>query len=271
MIVFLIVFFVLVVSLGAIIASVCVYTSSPPTAHPSPSISPSSTPTPHVYIMSAQETYQVIAQNKDFYQQFNDFEWNKRNVNGYKDYMKIVKPLCVTLTAHQKSLLRKKCLQADRRLSQIQLPYFDGKKAVQIPWKIGIFRSSLYEFGFPHTIDKSIVLNEEILSHKTHHIISTLIHEKVHIYQRFFNADIQIYLNMFEFTPWKRRDSDDITVRPNPDLDSIIYLRRGHPYVLGSDQLHPDEQGKIDPNSQFYEHPFERMAIEIARQTATPI
>lgn len=66
----------------------------------------------------------------------------------------------------------------------LKIPFIYNQNLI-LPWKI-IKVTNNYEFSYPHTINDAIVLPQNILLLSDNKILETLIHEKLHIYQRYF-------------------------------------------------------------------------------------
>lgn len=240
--------------------------SSPSTSSPS---STSLSSSPSIRVLTPNETFQVIAGHSTFYETFFPRDWTQRNVTSYEEYMRLlqVEKTCeVYLTPPQHQRLLHASQQADRILSRMtKLPYFDGRKAAEIEWIFGMFQGRAYEFGYPHTIGEVILLPTHALDRGDQRLVRLLLHEKTHLYQKRFPEEIQLYLHHLRFRPVQTRTIDTTDIRPNPDTDNWIYEQEGGLgwYVMGVEQKLPAE--KRDTNPQYYEHPFERMAIEIER------
>lgn len=101
-----------------------------------------------------------------------------------------------------------------------------------IPWNI-VFVSNEIENGYPHTHGDVIILSPHLFKYNNDsHLISTLLHEKVHVFQRTY-PDIchKIVKAMGFYKVMKRVDVDvfsrniryTIYPRSNPDLDEYVY------------------------------------------------
>jgi hypothetical protein len=96
-------------------------------------------------------------------------------------------------------------------------------------------------------------------------LTDTLIHEKVHIYQKIYKDDVEKYLNEYNFKILKKRDESD-NIRSNPDLNNFIYKDNNNNIYKATYENNPKSIEDIvySPiNNQSYEHPFEKMAIFI--------
>lgn len=207
----------------------------------------------HVIFLTKEETFEVVQNATDFWSQLNDKEWQKRNVSGLHEYLSEIKKDLVNPSPDQQKSLTDLCKRADLLLSKIQLPYFCGKKAAQMKWRIGLFQDRKYEYGWPHTFGNVIMWPVHLTDS-----LETMIHEKVHVYQKMYPEDVNLYLQQEGFKKLRRGYHE----RPNPDTDNWLYEWNG---VVYTEDLHTTLPSP-DPNSQVYEHPFERMAILIARE-----
>ena len=96
-------------------------------------------------------------------------------------------------------------------------------------------------------------------------LINTLIHEKVHIYQKKFPEKMNNYISFYNFKKIKKRDEYD-NIRANPDLDNYIYQdsdNNTYKAQYNKNVLSVEDIVYYPKNNQMYEHPFEKMAIEI--------
>lgn len=129
----------------------------------------------------------------------------------------------------------------------------------KIPWKIKIFNGAHMENGHPHTHKQFILFPESMVREG---IYSTLLHEKVHLFQRKYpietNKLITHYMGFNIYLPrYKRQDS----LRSNPDINQIIYT-----YPKSDNMLLP--KYKTNPEAlidieDMNDHPFEIMAYSI--------
>ena len=152
-------------------------------------------------------------------------------------------------------------------IKNINLKWFNGYKASLIPWNLGCINGKLYENGLPHTRNDIILIsNKDINKYNVNKLVKTLIHEKVHIYQKIYPNDCNIYIQTHNFTKLKIRNNND-NIRANPDLDNWIYKDKNEKiYKAEYNNKFPKSIEDITYyplNSQSYEHPYEKMAIDI--------
>lgn len=141
----------------------------------------------------------------------------------------------------------------------------DLNKFNNIQWKFGFVCDKKYENGLPHTRNDIIILNKNRINlNNDLKNMKTLIHEQIHVYQKLYPNDNEKYLELKQFKKLKKITEFD-NIRANPDLDNYIYqdknfntykaIYNNNPTSIEDITYHPI-------NTQFYEHPFERMAIE---------
>jgi len=165
----------------------------------------------------------------------------------------------------------------------------------QLEWRLAKISSSI-EYGLPHTIGNMIVLNKDTLSRPQQELIKTMIHEKIHIFQRMNTAAASKWTELTDFTALRPNDltsiSKDLLMlrRSNPDLDKNIYRHNKSNLIMrqlynsnepssitDSKALGLSQNGQYSPISltndllglpkNFYcqlEHPYEIMACLIA-------
>lgn len=113
------------------------------------------------------------------------------------------------------------------------------RRLAAIPWTFAKVDAS-YERALPHTRGRIIFLYDKNTGGESFaDLVNTLVHEKVHVYQRLNAPAVDAYLVALGY----RRVGPSVT-RANPDTDGFAYVR--------VDGLPIDE------------HPYEEMAYEIA-------
>jgi len=131
--------------------------------------------------------------------------------------------------------------------------------------------SNNYEEGFPHTRANIIFLSPIILNYSNIELIKTLIHESIHIYQRYNKNEIEIYLKNNNFKISRIRDNSSL-IRSNPDLDQYIYKDiNNNEMIAYYKNEYPSGITDIKLTSLLNEHPFEYMAYTIAEEYSKKI
>jgi hypothetical protein len=221
----------------------------------------------NIIFLDNHELLNVLLKNNDqYYNTFFENDFNARNINNIDEYKDLIKKSITSLNEDEKNKIKICTKNADLYFSKIKLDWFDGIKNNKIKWIIGCIKGKLYENGLPHTRDNVIIIpTEKIDSYNIKNLTKTLIHEKIHIYQKYYKDDINIYLNKNNFVKVKRRDKYD-NIRANPDLDNLIYKDNQNNIYKAIYKNNPSSVEDIiylPINTQLYEHPYEKMAIEI--------
>ncbi len=121
----------------------------------------------------------------------------------------------------EKGILNKVVEEANKLLIKYQ-------NLQQLEWKFVKVNEKI-ENGLPHTISDMIVLNANVLKQTEKELIKTIIHEKVHVYQRLNSASCNKWINQTGFVLLSPRDFSSLNKdaldmrRSNPDLDNNTY------------------------------------------------
>jgi hypothetical protein len=137
---------------------------------------------------------------------------------------------------------------------------FDGrhKRLYNIPWKIVFFHPDV-EGGFPHTHVDVIMLPFYMIANRdSKDVVKTLIHEKIHIYQRFYPIPTHNLLcDVWSLRVESLRDHPKTNDRRNPDASDIVYK------VGREDSIRPTYKNNATHLSHIHDrrdHPYEIMA-----------
>jgi len=126
-------------------------------------------------------------------------------------------------TAEQASILKILCGKADELIQDFG---FEG--LLEVPWKFKVIRENI-ENGFPHTLGDTIYIPERLIykinSSSDLGVVKTLIHERIHLYQKTHVKETQELIKKWGFKPSKMRDE---LQRNNPDLDGVNYSYQDH-------------------------------------------
>jgi hypothetical protein len=225
----------------------------------------------HVHFLSKEETMDIITNNTSFYQTFSSADLHARHVSSVEEYIQKLKEKKVTSspTLCQTIILQICSLIADIRLYFIENNenYQHIKDISSLKWNIGIINNKFYEDGMPHTIkykNKVIIIipSHIIDNYSFQELISALIHEKVHVYQKTFPEKIDSYLKSQNYE--KSTSSSSTLYRANPDTDLNIYkhLPTEKIYFVQYNSSNPSKITDTRGDNK-YEHPFEEMAYHI--------
>ena len=220
----------------------------------------------YIIFINSNDLNNILVEDKDnYYKSFFIKDYKTRNIKNINEYIDFIKNSVSNFNNNQKDKIKKCIYKANLKILKINLEWFNGNKAIKIPWKIGCIKEKLYEYGLPHTRNDIIIISSnDIDNFSENKLIKTLIHEKVHIYQKKYYIEVLKYLKMNGFKKIKKRDEND-NIRANPDLDDWIYEDKNHIYkaIYNKNPSNITDITYYPINKQSYEHPFEKMAIDI--------
>lgn len=219
----------------------------------------------NIYFLSKHELFQLLSQDTDnFYKTFKQIDLKARNIHNIDEYIqnRITKSVS-EFSLNERKLIQKYIPIIMNKLSSLNENWFCFDKALKIKWKIGCIENIFYEEGFPHTRNDVILLNRTIFNDDKL-IESNLMHEFIHIYQKIYPDDAQIYINENGFTPVMKRMKCD-NCRVNPDINEWIYKKDGIIYqaIFNNDNPRNISDVSIPYNLNSFEHPYEEMAYKI--------
>jgi len=220
-----------------------------------------------IIFLTKEMTLEKILSDKDnYFSRFNTLDLLARNVITVKDYKhKIIKAPC-DFTDEQREIITE-CIKNinNKLIPEINESWIIISKLLDIPWKIGVINTNDYEEGLPHTRNDTIILPSSKIS-LSKEFMDTLLHEKLHIYQKTYPDDFNIYLEENNYIKYKKYIDADIQYRSNPDTDEWIYKKNGIIYV--SEYINNNPKTILDvrynpKNSCIYEHPREKSVYDL--------
>jgi hypothetical protein len=191
----------------------------------------------------------------NFYSNLSNENLKLRNINNKNQYLLNIEKELYTFTEKEKLLLSKAIKIANKKLKSIKFPEFNYKKLYKYPWIIGCSKTNNYEFGYPHTRNNIIILNIDNIY--DNNLYKTLIHERIHIYQKLYPNDINKFLNTYNIIKSRKKNNYD---RANPDTDNYVYKYKNINFECIIDNT---LNIKCTNNDNIFEHPFEYMAYKI--------
>ena len=178
--------------------------------------------------LTPSETKNLLLSNHDgYYNRFTADDWAARGLtDSYTELLtNAVYPECPV------SSLNKVIEEADlliSRFNDLEDGWVYKDKLQRLPWIIAMSPDG-YEFGLPHTRGYVIMLGSVVDA-------DTLVHEKLHVYQKLYPKDFDVYLRNNGFSLSKLR----VPSAANPDSDGQVYECDGVPwysyYLKGSDE-----------------------------------
>ena len=204
----------------------------------------------NIIYMTQEETIKFIDADEDKYiEKLSEYDLYARKCENKHQYKKKVMNACMSFNDKQKNKLDKCSIVARK--------YYDNNKQ----WKFALIDED-YEEGFPHTRVDIIFLSPKIINYDDDELIKILIHESIHILQRYNKEKLNEYLTKKNYTISRKRDTE-LLIRANPDLDEYIYKdENGIEMINKYKSTTPKGINDIIPSKN--EHPFEVMAYEIA-------
>ena len=144
----------------------------------------------------------------------------------------------------------------------------------KLPWKFACtmnFKQYEYEEGFPHTREDIIFLSSKIINNhiavyeEDENLTSTLIHEKIHIFQR---KNPHIMNNFLKDQGYKECNIKIENKRSNPDIDDKIYRSPASKECMYFNYRSstPTKINDVFQSNHSEEHPYEKMAYDIANE-----
>lgn len=220
-----------------------------------------------IRFLDKQETTHFFKSDKDDYiKKLTPFDIKAQKSKSKKDYQNKIIESADSFTLEERLRIEKACKRADDALERINIPGFDGIKASNLDWNLALTRGRKYEDGLPHTRLDTIFLSELVLLSSDDQIAKTMLHEKVHVYERLFPEDIEIWMRSQGYKPYKKW-SDFKIARSNPDINEWSYLDpNGKPMVVLYKTHNPNSihevkySGEQDPSN---EHPYETLAYTL--------
>ena len=219
-----------------------------------------------IIFLTKEMTSDIIISDKDnYFLRFNELDLLARNAVTVKDYKdKIIKASC-DFTDEQREIITE-CIENinNKLIPKINESWIIRSKLLDIPWKIGVVSTRIYEVGLPHTRDDTIILPSNQINLSTE-FMDTLLHEKLHVYQKTYPDDFSIYLEENKYVKYQKYIDTDIRYRSNPDTDEWIYKKNGLIYVseyINNPKTILDVRYK-PKNSCVYEHPREKSVYDL--------
>jgi hypothetical protein len=140
-----------------------------------------------------------------------------------------------------------------------------------LPWIFIKTNSKAYEDGLPHTRGPNVIcLSTQTLRSKNDVLARTLLHEKIHIYQRIYPIHTADAIKAAGYNKTNIKRTSILLARANPDLDEWIYEDTNkNPMIFVYNSATPSGINDISDSNGVQEHPYETMAYLIANKIET--
>jgi hypothetical protein len=229
------------------------------------------------HLLSAKETSSFLENDSDnFVNSLNKINLTARNSKTPQEYIRYISRQTLDFTEREKKVLVNSYYNAYNILlanqnSLILNNYGINRDKLKELFnshniRFALTRDKNYEYGMPHTRENIIFLSTFYLNKYINHpskITRTIIHEIIHIYQRYYRDTYNKHLIS---NGWSLTQTNEYPKkRINPDLDSRIWKRRNKLYVVEfkDNPKHLEDIIAIDSSSR-NEHPYEYYAYKIS-------
>lgn len=193
-----------------------------------------------------------------FFLKLSSYDIKARNAVSAEEYRDVYLKRLGEFTEKEKHKLIFLSKEADKKT----LPF---KKLHKIPWQF-VKTGDGIENDFPHTMLNYIMLPFDFLyNKKTETLIETLVHEKIHVFQRKYTLETNVLITQFwRYDIYSLNDSIE-SKRANPDTNDIIYTRNNQECIQRYNTSEPTSlQDSFRRKECTYEHPYEAMAYILA-------
>jgi hypothetical protein len=246
-----------------------------------------------IAFLTARETAAFIRRDEDAYVRgFSRVDLRARRSPTTDHYIARASSAAVDFDEATKTLLTGLCSQVDAQLLGCQR-LRDAARAhhvcpdalAAIPWVLALTEGDSYEGGLPHTRKNVVFLSTgDLLPHnnnnnnnnngtdnKTLTLARTLLHEKVHVYQRRYRISFVKGLLSSGYMQQGVPRRSLYMSRANPDLDESVYVSpKGEMYAALYRSEHPRSISDVVYTSRTgIEHPNELVAYAIAAVYST--
>lgn len=225
----------------------------------------------NVYYLEKNETAKFLLLDSDNYvKNMSEIDLYARKVSDRNEYINKVSKNAMSFNIEEKEKLLRCSKMADSFLRLYKNQYINSKDMISIKWKFALVSNTLdkknieYEDGLPHTREDIIFLSKYVLNNNDIDLTNVLIHEKVHIYQR-YNKDVVDKIIKDLGYMYSRKNEHKLK-RSNPDINDDIYINpmnNKEMYSLYRSEK-PNNISDTIINNFTTEHPYEVMAYNIA-------
>lgn len=217
-------------------------------------------------VYSKEEACNFIRKDRDMYiELMSQYDIHARGCVTKEEYMEQACEAMTGINMIEYIMLAIACYMADTFFrDEMESNYIpDNHNIHKLPWIFIITSGKEYENGFPHTRSNIIILPDTMIYSKN--LVSLLVHEKMHIYQRYNTNRIDELLKINGFTKYKTRDNYPM-IRANPDLNNWVYRGRdGTPMYYEYSSKEPTSIEDVIRHGES-EHPYEHIAYEVEHQ-----
>jgi hypothetical protein len=214
--------------------------------------------------VSNNKAIEILQSNGDnFFSKLNKINLKARNVQSIDDYKNnISKAIYEPLLIDKLRILY--CIYKINKL-RIEADWVNNDKFHNLPWSIIMVKNKLYENNYPHTRYNNIILNEDSCIN-IDSLLNTLLHERLHVYQKTEIKDIDKYITK-HYTIIK---VDKSLYRVNPDINDYTYMdKNNNIYSCKYKSQNPTSLNDViytPINDAKYDHPYEKMVYDLVKK-----
>jgi hypothetical protein len=161
--------------------------------------------------------------NTDYFNKMSKQDISARNAINIPQYIESYINAYETFTNYERNAIFELVSEANNKLK----PSFTN--VYTIPWKFCKL-NIMIENGLPHTLGDTIIISSNLFSLPYLKALKTLIHEKVHVYQRYNKGKCEELYQLWGFVKYDYGVLLQGT-RNNPDISSSIYGTKEGPIV----------------------------------------
>lgn len=224
----------------------------------------------NIKFFKKQETLDFLYNDEDNYiKNLSIIDIYARKVKNSNIYKNNCMKCTTDFNKNQIDIITEASKEADKYLNNYN-KLLNGKDIAKIKWNFALTQNNNnyeYEDGLPHTRKNIIFLSDKIIPNTiSHNFINTLIHEKIHVYQRYNPKILENVINKMGF---KKTSFKNIKQRSNPDLNNLIYINKNNQKL--SCLYKNNKPSSINDvicleNNNLLEHPYELLAYNIANE-----
>ena len=163
----------------------------------------------NIIFVNPNEAYNKIIKNR-YIDSFNKIDMKVRNCKSIEDCKTLYKKNVILFTEQEKSKLSKFVNESNEKIKLF-------KNLYNIPWKFARVTNKI-DNGLPHTHGDTIYLSDKFFNNPS---INTLIHEKIHIYQKKYPEKTDKLYKLYNYEKLERFNNGKR--RANPDLNHFDY------------------------------------------------
>tara|TARA_B110000285_G_C15050510_1_gene576702 strand:+ start:283 stop:1038 length:756 start_codon:yes stop_codon:yes gene_type:complete len=159
------------------------------------------------------------------------------------------------------------CIRADVYFYNLESKLIPSDNNIyKVLWNFAFMKSDSYEDKYPHTRLDIIFIHINILKkiynlNDFYNFVGLLIHEKLHIYQRYNSIKFDVLLQKHHINRKHLRKHFKL-VRANPDLNDWIYNNGDNLMMATYNSAHPTSINDVSMKTE-YEHPYEMISYLI--------